>query len=142
MNLDTFNLNRFILAQNRVYDNVLAELQDGNKRTHWMWYIFPQLKSLGYRYKARFYGISGIEEAQAYIANSTLETRLKKVCEIILQLPVNDAVEIFGRVDAMKLRSSMTLFDLISPNDVYARVLEKYYQGQRDERTISIIDND
>lgn len=136
---DSFNLNRFIIAQDAVYDTVVAELSDGCKRSHWMWYIFPQLKHLGHSYNAKFYGISGWEEAKAYLANPILDARLRKVSEIILALPEDDAREVFGGIDAIKLRSSMTLFDLVAPNDIFYRVLEKYFNGKRDRRTIAIV---
>ena len=136
---DSFNLNRFIIAQDAVYDTVVAELSDGCKRSHWMWYIFPQLKHLGHSYNAKFYGISGWEEAKAYLANPILDARLRKVSEIILALPEDDAREVFGGIDAIKLRSSMTLFDLVAPNDIFSRVLEKYFNGKRDRRTIAIV---
>ena len=136
---DSFNLNRFIIAQDAVYDTVVAELSDGCKRSHWMWYRFPQLKHLGHSYNAKFYGISGWEEAKAYLANPILDARLRKVSEIILALPGNDARDVFGGIDAIKLRSSMTLFDLVAPNDIFSRVLEKYFNGKRDRRTIAIV---
>lgn len=136
---DSFNLNRFVVAQDAVYDTVVSELSEGRKRSHWMWYIFPQLKHLGHRYNAKFYGISGWEEAKAYLADPILDARLRKVSEIILALPGNDAREVFGGIDDMKLRSSMTLFDLVAPNDIFSRVLEKYFNGKRDRRTIAIV---
>ena len=136
---DSFNLNRFVVAQDAVYDTVVSELSEGRKRSHWMWYIFPQLKHLGHSYNAKFYGISGGEEAKAYLANPILDARLRKVSEIILVLPEDDAREVFGGIDAIKLRSSMTLFDLVAPNDIFSRVLEKYFNGKRDRRTIAIV---
>ena len=136
---DSFNLNRFVVAQDAVYDTVVSELSEGRKRSHWMWYIFPQLKHLGHSYNAKFYGISGWEEAKAYLANPILDARLRKVSEIILALPEDDAREVFGGIDAIKLRSSMTLFDLVAPNDIFSRVLEKYFNGKRDRRTIAIV---
>ena len=139
MNHNNYDLNRFIEAQNRVYPIALKELQEGRKRSHWMWYIFPQLKHLGHSYNAKFYGISGWEEAKAYLANPILDARLRKVSEIILALPGDDAQEVFGGIDARKLRSSMTLFDLVAPNDIFSRVLEKYFNGKRDRRTIAIV---
>ena len=136
---DSFNLNRFVVAQDAVYDTVVSELSEGRKRSHWMWYIFPQLKHLGHSYNAKFYGISGWEEAKAYLANPILDARLRKVSEIILALPEDDAREVFGGIDAIKLRSSMTLFDLVAPNDIFSRVLEKYFNCKRDRRTIAIV---
>lgn len=139
MNHNNYDLNRFIEAQNGVYPIALKELQEGRKRSHWMWYIFPQLKHLGHSYNAKYYGISGIEEAAAYLLHPILGQHLREVCETILNLPENDAKAIFGGIDAIKLRSSMTLFDYISPNDVFSTVLAKYFNGQRDNHTIANI---
>ena len=106
------------------------------KRSHWIWYVFPQLKGLGRSYNSEFYGISGLEEAKAYLEHPVLGERLREVCEVILGLPTNDAREIFGGIDSRKLRSSMTLFDLASPDDVFAKVLEKFFDGNRCRTTI------
>lgn len=138
-NKKNYNLQRFIEAQDLIYPIVLKELQDGRKRGHWMWYVFPQLKQLGYSFNSKFYGISGIDEATAYLENPVLAQRLREVSETILHIPTNDAVEVFGDIDSSKLRSCMTLFDIVSPNDVFARILDKYFNGQRDSRTIKII---
>lgn len=139
MKQDRYNLNRFIEAQDKIYSKVLKELQEGRKRSHWMWYIFPQFKHLGYSYNAKFYGISCKDEATKYLSNPILAQRLKEVTEIILNLPTNNAVEVFGDIDSLKLCSSMTLFDFISQNDVFARVIEKYFNGQKDNRTLTIL---
>lgn len=135
MIVDKYNMNRFIETQEGIYPIALKELQEGRKRSHWMWYIFPQLKHLGHSCNAKFYGISGIEEATAYLEHPILGQRIREVSETILNLPDNDAKAIFGGIDAMKLHSSMTLFDVVSPNDVFARVLDKYFDGLRDNRT-------
>lgn len=136
---ENYNLKRFIDAQEGVYPVALRELREGRKRSHWMWYIFPQLKQLGHSYNSKYYGLSGKDEAAAYLAEPVLGQRLREVSTAILNLPTNDAHEVFGGIDSLKLRSSMTLFDLVSPNDVFARVLDKYFNGQRDNRTLSII---
>ncbi len=136
---DKYNLTRFIEAQSEVYPIALQELQDGRKHSHWMWYIFPQLKHLGHSYNSRFYGLSGKDEAEAYLAEPVLGHRLREVSMAILNLPADNPVEVFGGIDSMKLRSSMTLFDLVSPDDIFARVLDKYFNGQRDNRTLTII---
>ena len=136
---NNYDLNRFVEAQNGVYPIALKELQEGRKRSHWMWYIFPQLKQLGHSYNAKYYGISGIKEAMAYLQHPVLGQRLRKVTETILIHPDNDAKAIFGGIDAMKLRSSMTLFDFISSNDIYTSELDKYFQGDKDKRTVSIL---
>lgn len=136
---DKYNLIRFIEAQSEVYPIALQELQKGRKRSHWMWYIFPQLKHLGHSYNSKFYGLSGKDEAAAYLAEPVLGQRLREVSDVIFNLPTNDAYEVFGGIDGMKLRSSMTLFDIVSPNDIFARVLDKYFNGQRNNRTLTII---
>lgn len=133
------NLDRFLLSQDRIYQVALKELKGGRKRSHWMWYVFPQLKHLGHSYNAKYYGISGIEEASAFLQHPILGQRLRKVSETILHHPENDAEVIFGFVDAMKLRSSMTLFDAVSPNDIFTQAIDKYFNGQSDNRTISIL---
>lgn len=136
---NNYDLNRFVEAQNEVYPIALKELQEGRKRSHWMWYIFPQLKHLGHSHNAKYYGISGIAEATAYLQHPILGQRLREVTSTILHLSGNDAEAIFGGIDAMKLRSSMTLFDFISSNDIYVSVLDKYFQGVKDHRTVSIL---
>lgn len=136
---DKYNLIRFIEAQNGVYPIALRELQEGRKRSHWMWYIFPQLKHLGHSYNSKFYGLSGKDEATAYLAEPVLNQQLREVSDVIFNLPTNDACEVFGGIDGMRLRSSMTLFDIVSPNDIFARILDKYFNGQRDNRTLTII---
>lgn len=137
---DEFNIVRFVDAQDDAYERALKELQGGRKRSCWMWYIFPQLKDLGYSRRAKFYGISGIEEARVYHEHPVLGPRLREVTETILNLPGDDAVAIFGEVDAMKLHSSMTLFDAVSPNDIYALVLYKFFDGRVDHNTVNFLD--
>lgn len=141
MCLTSYDLNRFVEAQEEVYPIALKELQEGRKQSHWMWYVFPQLKHLGHSYNAKFYGISGIEEATAYLEHPILGYRIREVSETILNLLGNDAKAIFGGVDAMKLRSSMTLFDIVYPNDVFARVLDKYFEGQCDFTSIKLLNS-
>lgn len=136
---DKFNLLRFIKAQDKTFPYALQELKEGCKRSHWMWYIFPQLRGLGHSRMSNYYGISGIEEAKSYLENPILNQRLMEVCDSILDLETDDAKEVFGGIDSLKLRSSMTLFDCVSPNDIFAKVLDKYFNGQRDNRTINII---
>lgn len=136
---DNYNLQRFIEAQNFIYPIVLKELRGGRKWGHWMWYIFPQLAQLGYSFNSKFYGISGLEEAAAYLEHPVLARRLREVSEIILNLPTHDATEVLGGIDSQKLCSCMTLFDIVSPDDIFARIIEKYFNGQRDRLTIKII---
>jgi len=134
-----YNISRFKDAQERIYPIALRELQEGQKRSHWMWYVFPQLKGLGHSYNSKFYGISGPEEASEYLEDPILGQRLREISNVILNLATDDAVAVFGGIDSRKLKSSMTLFDLVSPNDIFARVLDKYFNGQRDNLTVNII---
>lgn len=136
---DNYTIYRFIDAQERIYPIALQELQGGRKRSHWMWYIFPQLKGLGHSYNSNYYGISGTEEASEYLEDTILGQRLREVSNAILNLATDDAIKVFGDIDSCKLKSSMTLFDLISPKDIFARVLDKYFDGQRDNRTVNLI---
>lgn len=142
MSLSCYNLNRFLDAQEDIYPIALKELQDGRKLSHWMWYVFPQLKGLGHSYKAKFDGISGIDEASEYLEDSILGQRLRDVSNAILNPATGDAVKVLGEIDSLKLKSSMTLFDFVSPNDVFDQVLDKYFYGQRDELTINAIKNE
>lgn len=139
MDQDSYNLNRFVEVQEGIYQTALKELKVGRKRSHWMWYIFPQLKHLGHPYNSKFYGISGLEETSAYLEHPVLGQRLREISEIILALHTDNASEVFGGIDSLKLRSSMTLFDFASPNDVFARVIEKYFKGNRDVKTLNIL---
>lgn len=115
---DTFNLQRFVDAQNSVYQNVLAELKQAKKQTHWMWYIFPQLKGLGKSQMSDFYGISGIEEARAYLSHNVLGKRYYECLKILNEINVNNPVEIFGHTDSKKLQSSLTLFSIADRENV------------------------
>ena len=137
---ETYDLNRFLKAQEGVYQTALEELRAGRKMSHWMWYIFPQLVGLGRSYNSSYYGLAGVGEAAAYLQNPVLSARLREVSEEILALVTDNAREVFGNIDAHKLRSSMTLFDLAAPNDIFARVLDKYFDGKRDGRTIALLD--
>lgn len=137
---DSHNLDRFVEAQEYSYPIALGELREGRKRSHWMWYIFPQLKHLGHSCNSQFYGISGIEEATDYLQHPVLGPRLREVSESILNLPSTDPREVFGGIDALKLRSSMTLFDRVSPDDIISRVLDKYFSSRRDPRTLKILE--
>ena len=136
---DPFDLQRFVAAQDRVLPEVLDELAQGRKRTHWMWFVFPQHAALGMSATARHFGIRSPDEARAYFAHPVLGPRLKQCCAILLEVQGRSAHEIFGSPDDLKLRSCLTLFELAAPEEpVFARCLEKYCAGQRDERTISL----
>ncbi len=139
MAVDTYNLARFLDAQAGCYETVLCELRSGRKHTHWMWFVFPQLAGLGLSATARYYAISGPQEAAAYLHHSVLGARLQTCCDTLLQLEDVSAIDIFGPVDALKLRSCVTLFDTLAPGHIFARVLERYYQGERDPATLSLL---
>ena len=139
MEMNNKELGRFLEAQAVDYAVALQELQAGRKRSHWMWYIFPQLRGLGRSYNSSFYGIADIEEAAAYLNDPVLGNRLREISKVIIDLPVDNAVDVFGVIDSRKLKSSMTLFDIVAPDDVFARVLDKYFNGQRDRRTLELI---
>lgn len=131
--------NRFLYAQdNRMegYETALSEISAGRKVSHWMWYIFPQLSGLGRSCFSNYYGISGIEEARAYLAHEVLGKRLREISETLLAIEGKSAEDIFGPVDAMKLRSCMTLFDLVERFSIFRRVLDKYFAGESDTKTV------
>lgn len=140
MNDDIYNLNRFRKAQDSIYGKVLIELRGGNKETHWMWFIFPQICGLGQSELAVFYAIDDDYEAVAYLEHPILGKRLKECVEAILALEKKTAVQIFGSPDDKKLKSSMTLFAYISESDsIFHQVLTKYFNGQMDEYTLKIL---
>ena len=139
---DPYDLNRFISAQEGIYDRVLAELRGGLKRSHWMWFIFPQIDGLGHSLTTRHYAVKSVEEARRYLGHPVLGARLVECAEAILAVQGRSVSDIFGYPDDMKLQSSMTLFALVAgPRSVFERVLEKYYQGKRDARTLQIVGN-
>ncbi|WP_100500121.1 DUF1810 domain-containing protein [Geodermatophilus chilensis] len=133
---DPFDLERFVRAQDGVYGQALADLRAGAKRGHWMWFVFPQLAGLGHSPTAQRYAISGLAEAHAYATHPMLGPRLVECAQALLELPGRDPVRVLGSVDALKLRSSMTLFEAAVPDErVFAEVLERFYDGERDEAT-------
>ena len=137
---DQFDLERFIIAQKGVYNNILSELKSGQKRTHWMWYIFPQIDGLGKSMISKLYAIKSINEAQCYLNHSILGVRLIECTEIVLDIEGLSISEIFRFPDDIKLKSSMTLFDHISePSNIFSLVLEKYFGENRDEKTLKIL---
>ena len=134
------SLERFVEAQERTYQVALSEIYNGKKRTHWMWYIFPQLRGLGRSSMAHAYGISGLEEAIAYLEHPWLSGRLYELCVALLHHKDKSAYEIFGDIDAMKLKSSMTLFALTSEDyTIFDQVLEQFFDGEMDEVTVNLI---
>jgi uncharacterized protein (DUF1810 family) len=137
---DPFNLRRFVSAQEMIYTDVLAELQSGRKRTHWMWFIFPQFDGLGYSATSKHYAIKSKDEARSYLSHPVLGKRLTECAETILALQGRSASEIFGSPDDMKLKSSMTLFAAVTPpGSVFARILDMYFHGQQDSRTLDLL---
>jgi uncharacterized protein (DUF1810 family) len=137
---DTFDLTRFVDAQRAVYPNVLEELRDGRKRSHWMWFIFPQLAGLGRSETARFYAISGAAEAHAYLHNPLLSARLLECTRTVLEHSNRSAAYMFGSPDDMKLRSCMTLFATIAPEHTcFQDVLNRFFEGQPDAKSIALL---
>jgi uncharacterized protein (DUF1810 family) len=137
---DPYDLDRFVRAQEDDYDPALAEISAGRKRSHWMWYIFPQLDGLAFSSTSKYYAIKGLDEARAYLAHPVLGPRLVACAEAALAVEGRSATAIFGSPDDLKLRSSSTLFSRVSePGSVFHRVLDKYYQGKPDERTLRLL---
>lgn len=137
---DNHNLKRFKDAQLRDYDTALAEVKEGRKRSHWMWYIFPQIAGLGMTEISRQYAIKDISEASAYLLDEELGVKLTNICKALLLLETNDAHAIFGSPDDLKLKSSMTLFDAVPATfPVFGQVLDKFYKGERDSRTLDLL---
>ena len=136
-----YSLNRFLEAQEQSYDIALHELTNGKKYSHWMWYIFPQLRSLGRSETAVFYGIADMDEAKSYLAHPVLKARLVACCEAILSHKGVTALAILGDIDAIKLKSSMTLFALAcgEENSVFGQVLMQFYGGKMDQQTQNLL---
>ena len=134
-----YDLQRFITAQEQSYDGykqALSEIQQGRKTSHWIWYIFPQIKGLGHSYMSEFYGISGLEEAQEYMSNEVLSFRLREITNALLSHKDKTSKEILGYIDDMKVRSCMTLFDAVCPDDIFREVLNQFYDGKSCRRTL------
>jgi uncharacterized protein (DUF1810 family) len=137
---DPYNLARFIEAQDQEYARALAEIRSGRKRSHWMWYIFPQVDGLGLSSTSRRYSIKSLDEATAYLRHPVLGPRLVESAQAVLDVDGRSASEIFGSPDDLKLRSSATLFAHVSPaGSVFERLLERYFDGHRDDRTLALI---
>ena len=140
MNSSIDPLDRFILAQDRDYATALAELRAGRKRTHWIWYVLPQLRELGRSAMAREYGIAGRDEAAAYAAHPVLGPRLVECVQALLAHPDRSAVDMLGEVDAMKFRSCLTLFAEVAPAEpCFRQALATFYQGQPDPETLRLL---
>jgi uncharacterized protein (DUF1810 family) len=137
---DPHNLARFVAAQENSHRQALAEVRAGRKRTHWMWFIFPQLAGLGHSPTAQFYGITGRAEAEAYLAHPLLGPRLVECAEAAVRVEKLSALEVFGSPDDLKLRSCATLFASVSPaGSVFHRLLERYFKGEPDARTLALL---
>lgn len=142
MSGDRFDLQRFVDAQNRdeTYEHALAELRDGRKRGHWIWFVFPQIAGLGRSEMSRVYAISSLDEARAYLAHELLGPRLDECAGALLMLPTRDPIMVLGDVDAIKVRSSMTLFAHVEhAAPVFARIIDEFYGGAVDEATERLI---
>ena len=139
-NNDPFDLKRFVAAQAPIFDTALRELKAGRKQSHWMWFIFPQLRGLGHSSTARLYGIGSLAEARAYLAHRLLGPRLCLCAAVVLESNGRTLHDIFGAPDDMKFRSSMTLFALIDPTDekLFAGALDRWCDGRMDERTVAL----
>ncbi len=135
-----FDLNRFVEAQEDLYPEALIEIKNGRKVSHWMWFIFPQIAGLGFSSLSKKYAITGKDEAFAYLQHHILGPRLKEITTALLKLEGKSAIDIFGNIDALKLKSSMTLFASVSPeNSIFQQVADKYFNGEQDSKTIDIL---
>lgn len=133
----------FVRAQDRIYTQVLAELRDGEKRSHWMWFILPQLAGLGSSAMAREFALTGRDDARRFLEHPVLGARLLECAALVLGVNKKSAVEIFGRTDAMKLRSSATLFAEVSPpGSIFSRLLDRFFEGVPDPATMALLERD
>ena len=135
--MDPYQLSRFVIAQERDYDRALAEIRRGRKASHWMWYVFPQVRGLGQSAMSEMYAIGSLDEARAYLAHPVLGPRLIECAETVLAVDGRTAHDIFGSPDDRKLRSSATLFAAVSPaGSLFHRILDHFFDGQRDPQTL------
>lgn len=139
--MEKYKLERYIKAQYNDYETALSEIKKGRKRSHWIWYIFPQFKDFAHSHIAEYYGIEDKSEAEAYLQHPILGLRIREISEALLQHRGKDVKDIFGDLDAGKVRSCMTMFDYISPNDVFGQVLDTFYGGKRGGRTLRVLNN-
>ena len=136
------NLQRFINAQEKAYSIALSEIRNGKKQSHWMWYIFPQIKGLGFSETSKFYAIKDLNEAEEFLNHPELGSRFIQICNELLFLESNDATKIFGKPDDAKLRSSMTLFSALpNTHPVFKKVLDKFFDGKKDPNTLKLIES-
>jgi len=136
---DPYDLKRFVDAQQMVYGNVVAELSRGEKRSHWMWFIFPQVAGLGFSSMAERFAIASPEEATAYLAHETLGQRLRECTRLVLAVRNKTAHDVFGSPDDLKFRSSMTLFGAVSDDPLFGEAIARYYAGEKDQATLGIL---
>ena len=136
-----YNIDRFYDVHRVYFEDALEEIQSGRKQTHWMWYIFPQLKILGRSYKAIAFGIENAEEAKIFYDDGYLGENLRKICRALLDCESSNAFEVMGYPDNMKLCSSMTLFYIVTGDELFAKVLDKFYDGKQDEVTKLYLQN-
>jgi len=139
---DPFDLARFLEAQSPVFDTALRELRAGRKRSHWMWFVFPQLRGLGLSSTAMHFGVSSLDEARAYAAHPVLGPRLEEATAAVLSCGQADLHDIFGSPDDLKFCSSMTLFDVVAPGGLYGAALARFHGGRRDPKTLSLLGGD
>jgi len=139
MNDDRFDLSRFVDAQYRSYERALAEIRRGAKTSHWMWFVFPQIAGLGHSPMAQRYAIGSLEEARAYLAHPVLGARYRECMSALQDLPMTSADAVFGSVDAVKLRSSLTLFAEASAEPLFPAAIDRWFGGRGDERSIAIL---
>ena len=136
-----YNLQKFRQAQKEDYPTALLEIRSGKKRSHWIWYIFPQIAGLGFSETSIYYAIQDIDEARLYLEDDLLRNHILEICGALLELKTDNATSVMGSPDDMKLRSSMTLFAAAAPQiDVFQKVLDKYFNGKKDEKTIAILE--
>ncbi len=134
-----YNIERFYDVHRIYFEDALKEIQSGRKQTHWMWYIFPQLKTLGQSYKAIYFGMENAKEARIFYNDNYLGGNLQNICEALLECESNDALEVMGYPDNLKLCSSMTLFYLATGDKLFSDVLQKFYDGKQDKATIKFL---
>ena len=137
---DPFQLQRFIAAQEGVYEQALLELRNGHKRSHWMWFIFPQIDGLAFSATAKYYAIQSLDEAKAYLQHNILGQNLSECTRTVCVIEGRSAHDIFGNPDDLKLKSCMTLFEFVDgPESVFGQVLDKLYAGERDQKTLQLL---
>ena len=137
------DVERFLQAHGNFYETALSEIKNGRKRSHWIWFIFPQLKDLGHSRNAQYYGIENLDDAKKYLDNEILRNHLLEISQALLELETNDAVKVMGDIDSKKLLSCMTLFHLAEPTcETFTKVIEKYFDGNLDIRTVELCKKD